>query len=161
MTYQPYNSKSAYVPRTEVYPEDQDDLLTKLTDVHTLVANAVNVREIALYQDEQETVTGAQFSIAGTNNRKQQSLRKCLYFGAIATGATLNINHNIPSPTEFVRIEGTCITDVVDFRPIPFSSTVALNQQISIRVTSTIVEIINGAASPNITSGKVILEYFR
>ena len=161
MTYSPFNARSAYVPTTEVYPSDQDDLLTKLTDTHTLVANAINVREIALYQDDQETVTGAQFSVAGDNNRKRQSLRKCFYFGAIAAGATLNITHNIPTLAECVRIEATCITDAPDFRPIPYVSTVALNQQISLRVTSTIIEIINGAASANIVSGKVILEYFR
>ena len=161
MTYSPFNSKTAYVPTTEVYPSDQDDLLTKLTDTHTLVANAINVREIALYEDGQETVTGAQFSITGNNSKKQQSLRKTFYFGAIAAGATLNINHNITGLTECVKIDATCVTDAPDFRPIPYVSTVALNQQISLRVTATIIEIINGAASANILSGKVILEYFR
>lgn len=161
MTYEPFNAKTAFLSTSEVYPQDNSQLLTKLTDLHTSVANAVNVREISLYQDNQECLTGQQWSIPGDNNKKKLTFRKAFYFGAIATGATLNIPHNINGLVECTAFYGSCVTDVVDYRPIPFVSTAAVNQQISVRIVGANLEIVNGAGSPNITSGKVVVEYFR
>ena len=159
------NSRPSFVSPAETLPQDPSQLLIKLTSMHTDVANAVNIREIALYQQDQEIVTGQQFSVIGSNRQKNLAFRKVYYFGAIAAGATLNIPHNITNLVQCTNIYGTCITDIVDYRPIPYSSTAAVNQQISIRVFPSIpavnafIEIINGAGAPNITSGIVVLEY--
>lgn len=161
MTYEPFNAKTAFLSTSEVYPKDESQLLIKLTDLHTSVAYAVNVREISLYQDTQEALTGQQWSIPGDNTKKRLTFRKAFYFGAIATGATLNIPHGISGLVECTAFKGACVTDVVDYRPIPFVSTVAVNQQISIRVVGANIEIVNGAGAPNITSGKVVIEYFK
>ena len=66
MAYAPTNSKTAYLNTAEVFPKEPDRLLIKLTSTHTDVANAVNVREIALYQASQPVLTGQQFSVPGS-----------------------------------------------------------------------------------------------
>lgn len=163
MTFKPSNSSGSFLPTSEVFPADQSQLLIKMTTNYTDIAQAVNIREIALYQNGQAVLTGQQFSVPGTNNEKKYTFRQTYYFGAIATGATLLIAHNIDvSATglrQFTAMYGTCVTDIVDYRPIPWSSTAAVNQQISLRVAGANIEIINGAGSPNITSGIVVLEY--
>ena len=163
------NSRPSFVSPAETLPQDPSQLLIKLTSMHTDVANAVNIREVALYQDNQEIVTGQQFSVIGSNRKKNLAFRQVYYFNpippnppfpfSIATGGTLTIPHNIANIVQFTNIYGTCITDIVDYRPLPYSSTVNINQQISLRVTPTVIEIVNGAGSPNIASGMVILEY--
>ena len=158
MTFAPTNSKTAFLNTAETLPKDQEQLLIKLTTMHTDVANAVNVREIALYQDSQAVLTGQQFSIPGTNQGKKSTFRQMYYFGAIAAGATLTFAHGITGLVQLTHAHGTCVT-AADFRPIPYASTAALNQQISLRVTAANIEIINGAAAPNIVSGIVVLEY--
>lgn len=159
MTYQPINSKAAFLPTTEFFPKDETQRLIKHTTNYTDIAQAVNVREIALYQNGQPVITGQQFSDPTNNQNKKYTFRNVYYFGAIAAGATLNIAHGITGLAQFTHMYGTCVTAVVDYRPIPFSSTAAVNQQISLRVSGANIEIINGAASPNITSGIIVLEY--
>lgn len=165
MTFQPINSKTAFLPTTQVFSKDDSQRLITHTSTYTDISQAVNIREIALYQDGQAIITGQQFSVAGDNQKKKYTYRKVYYFGAIAAGATLLIPHGITGLVQCTDIHGTCITDVVDYRPIPYSSTAAINQQISIRVFPSLpainanIEIINGAGSPNITSGIVVLEY--
>jgi|WetSurMetagenome_2_1015567.scaffolds.fasta_scaffold111723_2 hypothetical protein len=159
MTSGPVNSQTAYLSTAETIPKEPGELNIKLTNLHTSIANAVNVREICLYQDGQEVLTGQQFSVPGDNNAKKVPYRKAFYFGAIASGATLNITHGIPTIVECTAFKGACVTDVVDYRPLPCVSAVAANAQISVRILGANVEIVNGAASPNITSGKIIVEY--
>jgi len=164
MTYAPFNAKTAFLSTSEVYPQDSGQLLIKLTDLHTSVANAVNVREISLYQDQQECLTGQQWSIPGDNNKKKLTFRKAFYFGTINAGATLNIPHGITDLVECTTFKGACVTNVVDYRPIPYSDVTAVTNNISINVTGGVggnVIIQNGATAPNITSGKVTVEYFR
>lgn len=158
MTYAPANSKTAYLNTAEVYPDDESELLVKLTSLHTDVANAINIREISLYQDGQAMLTGQQFSVAGSNQAKRTSYRKVFYFGAIVAGATLNIPHGITTLVQLTHAYGTCVT-AADFRPIPYTSTVAAGQQISLRVTPPNIEIINGPGCPDIISGIVVIEY--
>lgn len=148
----------SFLITAETFPKDMGQLLIKMTSLHTDIANAVNVREIAIYQDGQAVLTGQQFSVPGSSQQRNQVFRSTYYFGAIAAGATLSFAHNIIGLVQLTHAYGTCVT-AIDFRPIPYSSTVALNQQISLRVTATNIEIINGAGSPNITSGIIVLEY--
>ena len=162
MSYAPINTKGAYLNTTEVFPHDDQQFIIKLNSVYTDIANAVNNREISVYEDTQQVPTGSKYSAPvppGGPIKKRNSFRKTFYFGAIVAGATLNIAHG-STIIECTRIYGTCITTVPDFRPIPYVSTLALNEQISILVDATNIVIINGAGGPNITSGKVVIEYF-
>jgi hypothetical protein len=90
----------------------------------------------------------------------RQSYRQIYPFGAIAIGATLIVPHGIRNLTEVVNVYGNCITDVPDFRPIPYASVdTDVTFQIELNVDYTNINIINGASSQTIVSGTIILEY--
>ena len=161
MTYQPFNTKTAFLPTSRVFPEDASERIITHTSVYTDTANAMNIREISIYEDEQEILTGQQWSIPGNTSKKNYVLRKVIYFGAIVAGATLTVAHGIPNLVECTLIHGTCITAVPDFRPIPYADTANVTNQISILVTPVNLVITNGATAPNITSGKAVIEYVR
>lgn len=159
MTYAPTNSRPSFISAFEYFPDDDAELRIKLSTLHTDVANAVNIREIALYQDGQQVPTGQQFSIAGVATNKRYAFRKAFYFGAIATGATLNIAHGLTNVLIFPKTLGGCTTDAPDYRPVPYVSATLVTDQISVRQDATNIIIVNGATAPNILNGVVIIEY--
>ena len=158
-TYQPINAETAYLPTTTVFPKDDEQRLIEMTSNYTAIAQAVNVREIALYQNGQPTITGQLFSDPGFQVAKKLVYRQMYYIGAIAPGATLTVAHGITGLVQFTHMYGTVVTNAVDYRPIPFASTAAFNQQISLGADSTNFYVSNGAGAPAITSGIVVLEY--
>ena len=161
MTYSPINSKSAFLSTSETYPQDDAQLLIKLTSLHTDIANAINLREIALYQASQEVLTGQQFSIAGDNQKKNYVYRKVFYFGAIGAGVTLTAAHGVTGITQFTHIYGTCISTLPDFRPLPFISVINATSQVAVRADGTNFYISAGATTQPISSGILILEYLK
>ncbi len=156
----PANSQNIYLNRTETFPEDDKDFTVKMTRVYSNIANAMNNREIAIY-DLYEQLNGQQFF----NSTNVKDLRPCyrtVYaFGAIASGGTLVIPHNVTNATLFTRIYGTARTNVPDSRPIPYASPVAVTNSMSIRVTNTDIVISLGATAPAMTSGFAVLEYLK
>lgn len=161
MTYSPANSLSAFVPTSETFSQDQSQLLIGLTSSQTTIANAVNIREIAIYEDSAEILTGQQFSTPGDSTQKKYTFRRLFYFGAIASGATLNIPHGIGDPVQFTHIYGTCIDATPFYKPIPYVSFANLGYQIDIKIDATNIIIINGVApvAAAITSGLIVVEY--
>lgn len=159
-SYLPSNSKTAFLPTSEVFPEDDSQFLIKLTNLYTDIANAVNLREIAQY-DLAEFITGEQWFTSGNAQVKRSTFRRVYSIGAIATGATSTTAHGLTGFTAFTHIYGTCITDVVDYRPLPYVSATAVNAQISLTITGTNIVIVSGAAAPNITSAIVVLEFLK
>ena len=160
MTTPSNQQQQPYLPQSRSFPaQNPVQLEPELVKTYIDVAQAINVRTIGIFEKLQ-IVTGERwFSADPTNaNVKRQTYRQVYTFGAIAAGASIAINHNITGITQFTRIYGTCITDLPDYRPIPYAS-VAPNSNIDIRVTSTQIIIANGAGGPNITSGIVVLEY--
>jgi len=152
------NVQSPFLITSRKFQEAWAELEPTLSKSYTEIAQAVNFRTIGLYELTQINTGNKYFNTGDPQNRKQ-SYRKLFSFGAIAAGATLNINHGLTGVTNFVQIYGTCHTDAPDSRPIPYVSTAAVNQQIQIRVTSTQIVIINGAGANNITDGIITLEY--
>lgn len=131
-----------------------------MTQVQVDNANAVNIREIGQY-DTVELLTGQQWFTTGDGQTKRFTFRQVYVLPATAAGATTTIAHGITGQTLFTKIYGSCITNVVDYRPIPYASVSAVNKQIEINVDTTNINIINGASSPNITSGIIVLEYLK
>lgn len=160
MTFGPENAISNYLPVEIQLPEEQADINQVFSDRHRSIADVVNLKENAQYEDS-ELLTGQQWFTANNNQTKRQTYRKVFDTGVINAGATANIAHGITGVALFTRIYGCCVTAVVDYRPIPYSSVAALNQQIEINVAGLNIVIINGAASPQITSGIVVLEYIK
>lgn len=154
--------QTMYLITSRNFPTDGAQLEPELTKMYNEVAQAVNLRTNGLYETTQN-VTGEQWFNTSFNPdvgmRRRQSYRKVFTFGAIAAGATLAINHGITGITSFTLTYGEAITDVPDFRNIPFASATVVTDQIQVTKTSTQIIIINGATAPNIVSGKFVLEY--
>jgi hypothetical protein len=147
-----------YIRSTREFPENIKDLAFQSNKAYLEVANAINQRTIGIFPVIKSAITGEQWFI--NKNRKQQSLRQVYTFGTIAAGATLLIPYTLPGFDLFVRIWGTCVTVIPDSRPLPYSSVTA-NANIELRVDTVNhnIVIIVGAASPNITSGIIIIEW--
>lgn len=154
--------QSTYLITSRVFPTDPAQLEPELAKMYNEVSQAVNAKTNGVYELAQN-VTGEQwFNPAfdpDVGMRRRQSYRKVFTFGTIAVGATLAINHGIVGITSFTLTYGEAITDVPDFRNIPYASATVVTDQIQVTKTSTQIIIINGATAPNIVSGKFVLEY--
>jgi len=123
------------------------------------IASKVNARTIGIFAMNFGIVTGESWYLTGSSQR-QQTLRQ-LY---VVTGAG-NIPHGINTSViaGFTRIYGT-FTDSADktvwnWYPLPYASTVAAANQVSLQVTPTNIVITAGGAAPTIISGWVVLEW--
>lgn len=160
MTFSPGNSIGPFLQTSFFFPEEFPAFRFKMLPLYTQIANCVNTRQIGIFS-LQEFLTGEQWDTSGNPQLKKQPYRQVFYIGAIATGATSTTAHGITGITSFTHIYGTCVTDVVDYRPIPYASATAVNQQLELKVDATNITIISGAAAPNITSAIVVLEYLK
>lgn len=160
MTFSPASSSAPFQPTSTFFPEDFEEFRVKFLEVYRDLANNLNTKEIGIY-DLQEFLTGQQWFTTGNPQKKRQTFRRVYSIGAIAAGATLNTAHGLTGITAFTAIYGTAVTDAVDYRPLPYVSTVALNQQVSLTVDATNIIIVNGAGAANITSALVVLEFLK
>ena len=156
-THSPPSSYGNYVPEDLIFPEDQKDMLFMLQRILEEHARHINRKDTGSYE-EIETLTNQQY-FGLTPHEKRYVFRKVFNFNSIASGATLNIPHGIANVVEYTNIYGTCITNVVDYRPLPYVSVIAVNQGIELTVTGVNIVIVNGAAAAPITKGIVILEF--
>lgn len=160
MSTNPFSNRGPFLPTSLVFPDDQQERNVVLTEMYIDIANSMNVREVGIY-DQVELLAGQTFFDPANAQNKRDVFRRVYNIGAIAAGATLNTAHGLTGITSYTHIYGTCVTDAIDFRPLPYVSTVALNQQISLTITPINIVIVNGAASANITSAIVVLEYLK
>jgi len=158
-TFQPANSNAVFLPTTIQYPKELEELIVRLNKAYEDTATRLNAKQIGIF-DNLEFLTGEQWP--GTSPQiKRQTFRQVYMVGAIAAGATSTTAHGITGITAFTHIYGTCVTSVVDYRPIPYASATVVTNQIELKVDSTNITIINGATAPNITSAIIILEYLK
>lgn len=163
MSFLPANSQAPFLPTSQVFPEEESQLLIVHTDVYASSAQAINIRQIGTY-DKLEQINGQFFFNDTTPSKKRLAYRQTYSFGATAAGATTLVAHNISgvnSIVTFTHIYGTCITAVIDNRPIPYASVTAIGEQIEVLIDATNINISNGAAAPAITSGIIVLEYLK
>ena len=162
MTTSDSNYPVSFLNTSEVFPEDDEQLRIKLTDVYQSTASAMNVREISVY-DLQELQNGQQFFDPANDQSTRAVFRKVFDLGPKVAGGTYTIATGITRLSNFTRIYGTCTTAVVDYRPLPYVDTASVTNQISITIvpagasSNLVVQV--GATSPNITNGIVVLEY--
>lgn len=160
MTFLPSNTiGNTYLATFRDFQQDDEQLRLLISKVYTEIANSVNLKENGVY-DLVETQNSQQFFVVGNAQKKRFAFRKIILFGPIAAGASSSLNHGIVGITMCTHIYGTCITDIPDFRPIPHAAVVA-NANIAVIVTATQVTINVGAASPNVTSAMIVLEYLK
>lgn len=161
MNFSPSNSLEEALPENVDFAEDWNQFLEQWTNLYRKVSAKINGKERAFYPLELEIQNNQQFFRTDDTQKYRNVFRKVFDFRSIAPGATANITHNISPINSFTKIYGTCITRVIDYRPIPYVSTAAVNQGIELKVTATTINVINGAAAPQITSGVIILEYLK
>jgi len=160
MTFDPANSLGPFLQTSIYFPDEFDEFRVTFLQLYRNIANVTNTREVGIY-DQVEFQTGEQWFNPANTQFKRMTFRQVFPIGAIAAGATSTTAHGITGITAFTHIYGTAITATPDFRPIPYSSVTAVNQQIELRVTAANIIISNGAAAPNITSAIVVLEYLK
>jgi len=134
--------------------EDDAQFRLFLSSVYTSVANAVNIRQNGLYQS-------AEFQSGQTWVDGSPVFRRVFTLGAVAAGGTSGaIATGITTIRYCTNVYGSVITATPDFRPIPHASVTA-NANIEVIVTTTTYTINVGAASPNVSSGYLVLEYVK
>lgn len=146
---------SPFVPTTRNFNISDDQLRIMLNAYLTIMANAVNIREISQY-DLEELVNGQQFFHPTEAQEKRYAFRKVFQFD----DGTLNFAHDITDITICTYIGGGAVTGAGNFIPIPYVSTVLANQ-IQIDVTPTNIVITKGGGAPAITTGIIVLEYLK
>jgi len=161
MTFSPPNTLEAALPENITFGENWKEFHEQFTNLYRKVSVKINSKERALYPLELEILNDQQFFVVGNTREYRSVFRKVFNIGAVAAGATVNTAHGITNITSFTKIEGTCVTATPDYRPLPYSSPIALNQNILLSVTAANIVIINGAGNPNITSAIVVLEYLK
>lgn len=148
------NQSTSFLPVFRNFDVDDDELRIQLSNSYLQIAQSVNARQTGFFL-EQEFQNGQQWFL-----ENKPAFRKIIIFGAIAAGGTSTVLHNIQSLTRIVDYWGLATTATPDWRQLPYASVTA-NANIECRVTPTGVVINNGAASPNITSAIVILNYLK
>jgi len=121
----------SYVPVYDVAPENLEDLRGFIVEQLKRHANAINLREIGFFLD-QELLSGKAF-IPGMNNvnnggNSQQYrtvLRKVIDFGTLPNAGTKSVPHEITFDANFTLIQmfaaATDPTNFIAF-PIPYDS---------------------------------------
>lgn len=150
------------------FPMDETNLELTLNKLYVDVANAVNWREISLY-DVYPIFNGKQWyptaTVSPTNalysSPRRMNFRQVFTFTTIAAGATLTIVHNIAPLAQVTMLYGNVITANPDFRPVPYVDVTAVTNQINIYNDDTNIYINNGSTAPNITSGFCVIEYLQ
>jgi hypothetical protein len=150
---------ASFLPTYRDFPVSKPEELERvLVQSYIEIAQAANVKENSQYQTV-ETVNGQQFYGILTTDQTRFVYRKCFQLGAIVAGTTVNIAHGIAPLVGFANMYGTVATSSGDWRPIPYVPTVT--EYITFVVTTTNIIIAVSATSPSVTSGLIVLEYFK
>ncbi len=157
---------SNYLNTYRLFPVAKPPELERvLIQTYTDIAHAANLKENAQYelietQNSQQFYHDPATATADVIQNKRFVFRKCIELGPIATGAVVDIPHNIPLLVDTTRIYGTVKTDAPDWRAVPSVGPWGTDL-LSVFVTSTNIHIESGMTFPNILSGRVIVEYFK
>jgi len=157
----------SFVPVYDTVPEKWDDARQFLVEHLKKISNAINVREIGFFLDE-ELLSGKAFipgaTIPGNNpGIFRQVLRKVIDFGVLPNTATKSVPHGILFDTRFTLIQlwasATSSTNLTAF-PIPFTSLILANQ-IQLFMDATNVVIVTGSNRSNFDRCFVFIEYIQ
>jgi hypothetical protein len=160
----------SYVPVYDVVPDKWEDARPFIVEQLKKITNAVNLREIGWFLDE-ELLSGKAF-IPGNNNivngatnqTFRQILRKVIDFGTLPAAGTKSVPHYIVVDANFTLIQmWASATDPIGLTmlPIPYETPVALNQNIALDMDATNVNITVGINRTNFTRCFVIIEYIQ
>ncbi len=150
-----------YLRTSRDFSNDPQRLSGELYKSYIDTALAVNSRTIGIFPTRRSVATGESWFI--DNNNKQQTFRQVYRFGAIAPGTELDIPHGIRNFTEFTKIYGTVITNIPDYRPLPYAEPNLVTNQMTILVGTIggvdVIRIVLGATAVPVIQGLAILEW--
>ena len=160
----------SYVPVYDAVPDKWEDARPFVVEQLKRLANAVNIREIGWFIDE-EVLSGKAFipglnnaADGGTSQQYRQILRKVIDFGPLPAAAIKAVPHGITVDANFtlVQIYGAA-TDPITFQsiPIPFSTPNALNQNILLSMDAFNVNVVVGINFSNFTRCFITIEYLQ
>jgi len=150
--------QSPYLPKQRNFPNNNAQALgVELDKSYIDIAGKVNEKVIGVYALETQLVTGETWYIY--KNKRQQTLRRVYIFDVIEPGAELTIVHGITDIQIFTKIYGTVVTDIPDYRPLPYVDVTDITKCMAILVDVTEIKITLGAAADKVQSGLVVLEW--
>jgi len=145
----------SYLRLSRRFPANNiDDLAIEVNRAYIDIANAVNNRIVSSFPNNRPMVTGETWYSDG-QTKTQQTLRQIYYFTSTAT-----IPHGLDMSS--INLFSKCCgfyTDGTNYYGLLFGSNVAIPGQKSFYVTSTSIVFLNGAGSPTINNGIVVLEW--
>jgi hypothetical protein len=155
----PFVSPSIYLP------DDDDQRIIRVTDLLSQLANAVNLRDISIYEPFENSTGQSWFSdnLTTTSTEKEIPFRQVFVFPNIAAPGTTSVAHNITNLAFCTKIYGTACN--VPVAPALYPTTfIPLPQptpdDVAITVDATNINVICATGTYNAFQGLVILEYF-
>jgi hypothetical protein len=153
-------TRTPYLRTSRKFPMEQEKLPIELENAYIEIASAVNFRTIGIFPSNKPIITGESWY---TTSARQQTLRKIYSFGAIASGTELDIPLNYTDFTLLTKITASVVTNVPDYRPIPFVDPVTATNGMEILVGTVAgilqIRIILGATAPPVVSGIAVIEF--
>jgi hypothetical protein len=172
------NNTGLFIPTTNIWELDQlqssdlskdaiRELLVRLYQNVNNIAIALNLKDSGYYF-QQEFINGQLLFVdpsqIAPNLNGRQIFRTVVNFGSLPNTTTTSVPHNIDvtQTFSFTRIYGVA-SDPVNFSyiPLPYSSTVAVANNIELYVDSNNVNITTGIDQSAYTISYVILEYVK
>lgn len=157
-----------YVPVYDVVPEEWDEARPFLVEMLKKITNSLNSKEVGFFLDE-ELLSGKAFipgaTLTGNNpGLFRQVLRKVIDFGALPNAGLKSVPHGINFDSNFTLIQlfaSATSPSLLQALPIPFVSTVSLNNQIQIYMDATNINIVTGIDRTAYTRCFVVIEYMQ
>lgn len=158
----------SFLPVYDAVPENWDEAKEFLAERLKEIANAVNVREIGFFLDE-ELLTGKYLFPTSlpqgdsTPQQFRQILRMVVNFGPLPAGGTKSVPHGIVFDNNFtlVQLYGAA-TDPIAFLAIPLpwvEVSMPANGGIQLYIDSTNVNVVVGSNRSNYSRSIITIEY--
>lgn len=161
---QPPLLQSPLLPTSRKFPKEIEELEPTLSKMYSDVSQAVNLREIAIYENVQ-TSTGQKWFNTVEPEKKRSAFRRVYTLASIANGTnTIALGFTLPTtaplPT-FVHIYGVGNYQGTRSVPIPHINVAAPADSIEIRINwaTSNIEIVTTTANWVNYSAVVVLEY--
>jgi len=160
----------SFVPVYDAVPDKWEEARPFIVEQLKRMANAVNIREIGWFLDE-ELLSGKAF-IPGSESMQdlstsqvfRQVLRKVVDFGALPAAGTKSVPHGISFTDNFTLVQMfAAATDPVAFIafPIPYADPTGLTNAVALTMDDTNVNITVGVDRSAFTRCFVTIEYLQ
>ena len=153
MTFGPPNTPGSYLIQNIRWSKDYETFLTQITKAYSDIARAINTRDIAIY-DLNQNVNGQEWFNPANVQLKRDGFRQVYTFTGVG-----NIAHGIANLT-LVNGYGE-YTDGTNFYGVIYASSVPIAGQVTFYVTPTNIVVQAGAGAPAISSGTIVLNFLQ